>query len=127
VAKRLEGFLSKDRILEIYLNVAEWGPGIFGVQAAARAYFGRDAGDLTLRQAAALAATLPHPLTSNPSFHPGRMEWRRNVLLERLRGPPVPPETDAILPDSEKLSAPDSGVPVLPDTLTSGPSWTTYP
>jgi monofunctional biosynthetic peptidoglycan transglycosylase len=107
VAKRLELFLPKDRILEIYLNVAEWGPGVFGAEAAARHHFGRGAADLTLDQAAALAATLPHPLTSNPSFRPARMEWRKANLLSRLRGPqPLPP--------------PPVEVPLLPDTLGSG-------
>ena len=84
VALRLELFLPKDRILELYLNVAEWGPGIFGAEAAARYYFGRSASDLTLEQAAALAATLPHPLTSNPRYRPGRMAWRQRLILERL-------------------------------------------
>jgi len=108
VAKRLEFFLPKDRILEIYLNVAEWGPGVFGAEAAARSYFGRGAADLTLEQSAALAATLPHPLTSNPSFRPARMEWRKASLLTRLRGPPPP----SPLPVE---------VPLLPDTFGSGP------
>ena len=87
VAKRLEIFLSKDRILELYLNLAEWGPGIFGAQAAAQVYFGRGAGDLSLNQAAALAATLPHPLTSNPTYRPRRMEGRKELLLRRLQVP----------------------------------------
>ncbi|MGW8267253.1 MAG: biosynthetic peptidoglycan transglycosylase [Longimicrobiales bacterium] len=103
VSKRLELFLPKDRILEIYLNVAEWGPGVFGAEAASRIYFGRGAADLTLDQAAALAATLPHPLTSNPSFRPARMEWRKAHLLSRLRGPPPP-------------APPLVEVPLLPDT-----------
>ena len=103
VARRLEFFLPKDRILEIYLNVAEWGPGVFGAEAAARTHFGRGAADLTLEQAAALAATLPHPLTSNPSFRPSRMEWRKAHLLSRLRGPQ--PSTPPLVE-----------VPLLPDT-----------
>ncbi len=106
VAKRLEFFLSKERILEIYLNVVEWGPGIFGAEAAAQTYFDRDAGDLTLDHAAALAATLPHPLTSNPSFRPAQMAWRRALLLARLRSPP-PPSLEV-------------EVPVLPDSVVSG-------
>src|SRR5207245_2964672 len=67
-ALSLELALSKDRILELYLNVAEWGPGIWGADAASRAYFGVPAASLDERQAAALAATLPHPRTSNPTF-----------------------------------------------------------
>ncbi len=93
VARRLERELSKDRILELYLNVVEWGPGLFGAEAAARTYFGRPASTLTLEEAAALAATLPHPLTSNPDRSPRRMLWRRDLILQRLRpSPRVPPE-----------------------------------
>jgi monofunctional glycosyltransferase len=99
VARRLEQFLDKDRILEIYLNVVEWGPGIFGAEAAARHYFSRSAADLTADQAAALAATLPHPLTSNPRTRPGRMQWRQQLILSRMGGtgavPTVPLEPAA--------------------------------
>jgi monofunctional biosynthetic peptidoglycan transglycosylase len=101
VAKRLERRLGKDRILELYLNVAEWGPGIFGAEEAAREYFGRSASDLTLEQAAALAATLPHPLTSNPARSPGRMLWRRNLILERIAPASGIPPAPAPLPDPE--------------------------
>jgi monofunctional glycosyltransferase len=98
VARRLEQFLDKDRILEIYLNVVEWGPGIFGAEAAARHYFSRGAADLTADQAAALAATLPHPLTSNPRTRPGRMQWRKQLILSRMGGsgavPTVPLEPE---------------------------------
>jgi monofunctional biosynthetic peptidoglycan transglycosylase len=86
VARRLERFLSKDRILELYLNVAEWGPGVFGAEAAAQHYFDTSAADLGRGQAAALAATLPHPLTSNPNHRPGRMAWRRDLILARMGG-----------------------------------------
>ncbi|MBI2318599.1 MAG: monofunctional biosynthetic peptidoglycan transglycosylase [Betaproteobacteria bacterium] len=57
----LEALMSKRRILEIYLNVAEWGEGIFGAEAAARHYFGVGAGALSAEQAARLAAMLPRP------------------------------------------------------------------
>lgn len=86
VARRMERLLDKDRILEVYLNVVELGPGIFGVEAASQYYFNRSAADLTADQAAALAATLPHPLTSNPRRNPGRMEWRKNMILARMGG-----------------------------------------
>src|SRR5690606_30776690 len=81
VAQRLEWFLDKDRILEVYLNTAEFGPGIFGVEAASRHYFGVGASRVDRRQAATLAATLPHPLTSNPTRSPAQMEWRRDRIL----------------------------------------------
>lgn len=57
----IEMIWGKERILETYLNVAEMGPGIFGVQAAARKYFKKDAAKLTLREAAMIAACLPNP------------------------------------------------------------------
>ena len=66
----LELCLTKERILEIYLNVAELGPGVFGVEAAAKAYFGSSALSLDLEQAALLAAVLPNPhrlLAARPS------------------------------------------------------------
>jgi len=101
VAGRLERRLGKDRILELYLNVAEWGPGIFGAEAAAQAYFGRSAASLTLDQAAALAGTLPHPLTSNPSRSPGRMLWRKRLILERLDPSSGTPTAPLPLPEPE--------------------------
>lgn len=86
VAQRLEWFLDKDRILEIYLNTAEFGPGIFGVEAASRAYFGIGASRIDRRQAATLAATLPQPLSSNPKTSPAEMEWRRDRILGMMGG-----------------------------------------
>jgi monofunctional glycosyltransferase len=64
---RMEKNLSKKRILEIYLNVVEWGEGIFGAEAAARHYFGRSARDLSPQEAARLAAVLPNPRKYNPA------------------------------------------------------------
>src|SRR5438477_7273427 len=100
-ALRLELALSKDRILELYLNVAEWGPGIWGVDAASRAYFAVSASRLSEEQAAELAATLPHPRTSNPTFRPERTLARRGLILARYHGVDVyiPPEeeTDTVL------------------------------
>src|SRR5260221_574354 len=96
-ALRLELALSKDRILEQYLNVAEWGPGIWGADAASRAYFAVPASRLTQEQAAELAATLPHPRTSNPTFRPERTLSRRGLILARYHGVNVyiPPEEEA--------------------------------
>jgi len=114
VARRLERRLGKDRILELYLNVVEWGPGIFGAEAASRHYFGRSASDLTLSQAAALAATLPHPLTSNPALSPGRMQWRQALILERL-------DLSSGAPQQGPIPLPDPAL-VLPDTSLALPS-----
>jgi monofunctional glycosyltransferase len=62
----LEQHLSKHRILELYLNFAEWGNGIFGAEVAARHHFGKSASDLTQQEAALLAAILPSPLKNDP-------------------------------------------------------------
>lgn len=67
MACRLELLLDKERILELYLNVAEWGNGIYGAEAAARHYFGKSAARLAEREAASLAAILPAPLKRTPS------------------------------------------------------------
>lgn len=61
IAMKLERELSKQRILELYLNVVEWGPGIYGCEAAARYYFGVSAAELTPSQAQSLASILPNP------------------------------------------------------------------
>jgi monofunctional biosynthetic peptidoglycan transglycosylase len=113
-ALRLEGALSKDRILELYLGVAEWGPGVWGAEAASRAYFGVPPAQLTDVAAAALAATLPHPRSSNPIFRPERMLARRDLILARYRGADValPMEEDA---DSLPLSGlPEPAPPSVP-------------
>lgn len=67
LAKRMEERLSKRRVLTLYLNVAEWGEGVFGIQAAAQAWCAKDAGQLSLAQAAALAAMLPNPHRFTPN------------------------------------------------------------
>ena len=67
LAWQIEQALSKRRILEIYLNVAEFGPGCYGVEAAARRYFGKAAADVGPAEAAQLAASLPNPRL----WHPG--------------------------------------------------------
>jgi monofunctional biosynthetic peptidoglycan transglycosylase len=130
-ALQLELALSKDRILELYLNVAEWGPGIWGVDAASRAYFGVPALRLTEEQAAELAATLPHPRTSNPTFRPERTLARRGLILARYHGVNVyiPPEeeTDTVLVVSPVILPPIDTLNVqlpipadtLPDTMRS--------
>lgn len=75
---------SKRRMMENYLNVAEWGEGIFGAQAAARRHFGKDAANLTRREAALLAAALPNPRQRDPA-RPTRFHARSaNSILSRM-------------------------------------------
>jgi serine/threonine protein kinase len=89
LANRIAGTLSKDRILELYLNVAEFGPGLYGVEAASQAYFSTSAGKLTKAQAATLAATLATPRTSTPLNEPAAMRRRQALILRRLNGEAV--------------------------------------
>lgn len=78
----LDLVLPKRRIIEIYLNIAEWGPGVYGIEAAARHHFDRAAKDLTRRQAALLAVTLPDPIGRNPA-RPGQGLSRLASVIER--------------------------------------------
>ncbi len=79
----------KRRILEVYLNVAEWGDGIYGAEAAARAHFGKGANALSIGEAGLLAAVLPSPLrwsASRPGEHVRARAARINARAERLGG-----------------------------------------
>jgi monofunctional biosynthetic peptidoglycan transglycosylase len=88
IAWRLEEQLSKERILELYLNVVEWAPGVYGAEAAARHHFGRPASRLTPEQAARLAAVLPAPRRYQPGTNSGYVaqRWRRIYREMRRRG-----------------------------------------
>ena len=85
LARSLEKHLSKKRILEIYLNVVEMGERVYGAEAAARHYFGKSAASLTAREAALLAGCLPNPRVMNPGKPNGRLRWRQNMILSRMR------------------------------------------
>lgn len=85
IAKKLEKALSKDRIFELYLNVIELGPGVFGVQAASRYYFGLSVDELTLEEIVRLVAVLPRPLGSDPREDSPWLKWRCRWLLHKLR------------------------------------------
>ena len=76
-----EAVLGKQRILELYLNVVEWGPGIYGAEAACRHYDGTAARNVSREQAARLAAVLPAPLRRRPE----RMNQYSGVILARMR------------------------------------------
>jgi monofunctional biosynthetic peptidoglycan transglycosylase len=81
LAIHIDLFLPKSRIMEIYLNIAEWGEGTFGAEAAARRYFKTSAANLTPRQAALLAAALPNPFTRNPA-RPNQAMRRVSLVIE---------------------------------------------
>ncbi|HYN10567.1 MAG TPA: biosynthetic peptidoglycan transglycosylase [Vicinamibacterales bacterium] len=84
LARRLEKVLSKDEILEVYLNIAEWGPHVYGAEAAARFYFDVSANQLDWSQAALLVAMLPNPHLFSPCAPGADAEQRRNHVLEIL-------------------------------------------
>jgi monofunctional biosynthetic peptidoglycan transglycosylase len=88
IAFSLEDHLSKQRILELYLNVAEWGDGIFGAEAAAKHWFGHSAQSLSPSEAARLAIALPNPFTRNPKVDTEQLRKKavRIIRLLRMQG-----------------------------------------
>lgn len=81
----LERELSKRRIFELYINVIEFGPGIYGVEAASQFYFGHSARALTPGEAASLAASIPGPLQSNPKTQTKAWTRRRQAIVSRMQ------------------------------------------
>jgi len=84
IASWLEDELSKNRILELYLNIIEWGYGIFGVEAAASEYYNIHASDLNREESARLAAVLPSPLRHKPNENSRFVNYRTKIILARL-------------------------------------------
>jgi monofunctional glycosyltransferase len=81
---QLELFWNKRRIMEVYLNIAETGPGIYGAEAAARAYFDKPADRLTRREAALVAAVLPNPRVWSPGRPTSNIARRARVIERRM-------------------------------------------
>lgn len=82
---QLEKELSKNRIFHLYLNVIELGPGIFGVEAAARHYFGKSVGQLSLVDIVLLTAVIPKPLSESPIRQSRWLKWKTRWILSVLR------------------------------------------
>ena len=101
IARRLEAELSKQRILELYLNVIEWGDGIYGAEAAARTYFGKSAGDLGPQESALLAAAIINPRLLNPAQPTARLRRRQQMIARRMGAATPPPA----------VAEPGAGVP----------------
>ncbi len=85
VARRLEAALSKNRIFHLYLNLIEWGRGIFGVQAASRYYFGKNVWELSLEQIIRLTAVIPRPLRTNPTGKSRWLMWKCRWILHKMK------------------------------------------
>ena len=99
ITRRLERLLPKERILELYLNVVELGRRTYGVEAAARRYFGKSAASLTPREAAMLAAMLPSPRIYDPVRHASRVERRARRILRWMRAVESPTPIRSRLPE----------------------------
>jgi monofunctional biosynthetic peptidoglycan transglycosylase len=103
---RLERQLSKRRIMELYLNVTEWGDGVFGIEAAARKHYGKNAAGLTAREAAELAAVIPNPRrykTDGTSRYVENQSERIYQIMVR-RGIVIPEYDDVISGNDENNS-----------------------
>jgi len=95
IARRLEAELKKSRILELYLNVIEWGDGIYGAEAAARTYFQSSAGSLGPAESALLAAAIINPRRLNPARPTSGLIRRQQLILRRM-GVVIPPEESVL-------------------------------
>lgn len=129
ITLRMERTLSKSRILELYLNVVEWGRGIYGAEAAARHYFGKSASALTVEEASWLAAILPSPIRYGKGAGASYIEKRASRiarLVERRlgikpdTGEPVEPPEPEDLPDEPALEPPSSVNPPDPGFTAAG-------
>ena len=86
----LEKMLSKERILEIYLNSVEWGEGVFGAEAAARHYYRKGADQLSAYEAARLAVMLPRPKYFEKLPNSGYLASRASTIVARMRAAELP-------------------------------------
>jgi monofunctional biosynthetic peptidoglycan transglycosylase len=124
----LELLWSKQRILEVYLNVVELGDGVFGVEAAARRYFGRSAASLGAGEAALLAAVLPSPRRSSVAS-PSRFlrERQRWILAQIAPRPPEPPPVEPPPALEPAPLGPPTPEPMPVETLPAEPEWVEVP
>jgi len=119
ITRRLEAELSKQRILEIYLNVIEWGDGIYGAEAAARQYFGISAAQLAPSESALLAGALVNARLLDPGHPTARLRRRQQMILHRMGGvTPPAASADAGSPSIDPVPGlPPPGTPGPLDTL----------
>ena len=119
ITRRLEAELSKQRILEIYLNVIEWGDGVWGAEAAARRYFRKSAADLSPTESALLAAAIANPHIMDPGRPTARLRRRQQMIMKRM-GTVTPPPVVAepAIPSLPGLQP----VPTFPSSDLAAPS-----
>jgi monofunctional biosynthetic peptidoglycan transglycosylase len=115
IARRLEKELGKRRILDLYLNVVEWGKGIFGCEAAARAYFGKSCAALSPDEAVAMAVVLPNPRRWDPSKN-GRYVQRNSArIVKRMAASGLWPDQDETETEVEASTETPSARAAAPD------------
>jgi monofunctional biosynthetic peptidoglycan transglycosylase len=114
IARRLESELSKQRILELYLNVIEWGDGIYGAEAAARTYFGRSAAGLSESESALLAAAIANPRVMNPGNPTARLRRRQQMVMRRMGAVEPPPIIVSAPTPPPPAAATETGEPIVP-------------
>ena len=98
IARRLEAELKKSRIFELYLNVIEWGDGVYGAEAAARTYFHTSAAALSPSESALLAAAIVNPRQYSPAHPNARLIRRQQLILRRMGSVQPPVDTASALP-----------------------------
>ncbi|MCA1558761.1 MAG: monofunctional biosynthetic peptidoglycan transglycosylase [Acidobacteria bacterium] len=114
ITRRLEGELTKQRILEIYLNVIEWGDGVYGAEAAARTYFGRPAADLGPQESALLAGAIINPRVLDPGHPTARLRRRQQMIMRRMGAVTPPPVVAEAATDPSGSPPALEPVPTLP-------------
>jgi monofunctional biosynthetic peptidoglycan transglycosylase len=119
----MEDHLSKRRILELYLNVAEFGQGIYGAEAAARYYYGIPASALSQQQSIELAATLPSPVKNNPKTRTKFFRSKCSIIGRHLNtGKPSSTAATMLLPpDSTTITAPADSAPIAEPAAPAAP------
>jgi monofunctional biosynthetic peptidoglycan transglycosylase len=111
ITRRLEAELTKQRILELYLNVIEWGDGVWGAEAASRRYFHKSAAELSAPESALLAGAIANPHLMSPAHPTARLRRRQEMIMRRMGAvtpPPIVTEPPALLPPVFE------GMPALP-------------
>jgi monofunctional glycosyltransferase len=128
ITRRLEVELSKQRILELYLNAIEWGDGVWGAEAAARRYFRKPAADLNPSESALLAAAIANPHILDPGHPTARLRRRQQMIMRRMGAVTPPPvvaepvipagDRPVLVPDLPPTEAPTA----LPGTAVPAPT-----
>jgi monofunctional biosynthetic peptidoglycan transglycosylase len=131
ITRRLEAELTKARILELYLNVIEWGDGIYGVEAASENYFGQSASSLAPSSAALLAGAIINPRLLNPAHPTPRLLRRQQMILKRMgavtppvelaRPKPAPAPEPEVTTSEPPPDTPSEEVPAAPATTEETP------